>query len=65
VDEGGVLVIRRISVHYRLAAPLDRREEIERVRGFHARFCPVARSIGGSIEIETHLDLTSSPLSDG
>jgi organic hydroperoxide reductase OsmC/OhrA len=52
-----VLVIRRITVHYRLAVPEDRREEAERVHGFHARFCPVARSLEGAIDVRTELEL--------
>jgi organic hydroperoxide reductase OsmC/OhrA len=50
-------VIRRITVRYRLPVPADRREEAERVHGFHARFCPVARSIEGGIEVHTQLEL--------
>jgi uncharacterized OsmC-like protein len=56
-DEDGVLVIERISVRYRLSVPEARREEVERVHGFHAGFCPVARSIGDSIEVTTSLEL--------
>jgi organic hydroperoxide reductase OsmC/OhrA len=52
-----VLVIKRISVRYRLAVPADRRDEVERVHGSHARFCPVARSLEGGIEIRTELEL--------
>ena len=52
-----MLVIRRITVHYRLAVPEDRREDAERVHGFHARFCPVARSIEGAIDVRTELEL--------
>ncbi len=49
-------MIRRITVRYRLAGvPADRRDEVERVHGFHARFCPVARSLEGAIEIRTEL----------
>ena len=56
VTEDHVLVIRRITVTYRLAGvPEERREEVERVHGFHARFCPVARSLEGGIEIRTDL----------
>jgi organic hydroperoxide reductase OsmC/OhrA len=57
VVEDKVLIIRRITVHYRLAVPPDRREEVERVHGFHARSCPVARSIQGAIEVRTELEL--------
>jgi len=52
-----VLVIKRITVHYRLRVPEDRRDEATRVHGFHARFCPVARSLEGAIDIETELEL--------
>jgi uncharacterized OsmC-like protein len=57
VLEEKVLVIQRITVRYRLAVPEDRRDEVERVHGFHARFCPVARSLEGGIEIRTELEL--------
>ena len=48
-----MLVIRRIHVTYHLQAKEEHRETIERIHGFHAQFCPVARSIQGCIEIET------------
>jgi organic hydroperoxide reductase OsmC/OhrA len=57
VLEDKVLVIQRITVHYRLAVPADRREEVERVHEVHARFCPVARSLEGGIEVRTELEL--------
>jgi len=57
VDDDGVLVIERITVTYRLSVPVEQREEAERVHGFHARFCPVARSIEGGIEVRTELEL--------
>lgn len=50
-------MIRRITVRYRLAVPDDRRQEAERVHGFHARFCPVARSLQGAIDVGTELEL--------
>lgn len=52
-----VLVIRRITVRYRLTVAEDQREEAKRVHGFHARFCPVARSIDGAIDVRTELEL--------
>ena len=55
--EDGVLVIKRIRVDYRLAVPQDRRADVERVHGVDARFCPVARSLAGAIDITTHLEL--------
>ena len=56
-DRDGVLVIERITVRYRLAVREDQRQEAERVHGFHARFCPVARSLEGGIEVRTELEL--------
>jgi uncharacterized OsmC-like protein len=56
--EGKVLVIRRIHAHYRLkAAEGADRDAIERVHGFHAEKCPVARSIQGAIEVSTSYEL--------
>jgi organic hydroperoxide reductase OsmC/OhrA len=52
-----VLVIKRIRVHYRVQVPEDKRAEAERAHAVHQRSCPVARSIGGSIDIETELEL--------
>jgi organic hydroperoxide reductase OsmC/OhrA len=55
-DRDGVLVIERITVHYRLPVPEEKREEAERVHGFHVRACPVARSLQGGIEVRTELE---------
>lgn len=52
-----VLIIRRIDVTYRLKLPAEHHELARRVHGFHAGFCPVARSIEGSIAIGTELEL--------
>lgn len=58
VLEDKVLVIKRIRVRYRLTGcPDDKREAAERAHSFHAARCPVAKSISGSIEITTQLDL--------
>jgi organic hydroperoxide reductase OsmC/OhrA len=54
-DRDGVLVLERITVRYRLPVPDDKRAEAERVHGFHARACPVARSLEGGIEVRTEL----------
>jgi organic hydroperoxide reductase OsmC/OhrA len=55
--DGGVLMIRRIHVVYKLRAPESARETIERVHEMHADFCPVARSLRPAIEISTALEL--------
>ena len=46
--EDDVLVIKRITVRYSLPVAVERRDDAERVHGFHARFCPVARSLQGA-----------------
>jgi uncharacterized OsmC-like protein len=57
VVEDKVLVIKRIHVRYRLAGcPPDKREAAERAHAFHASRCPVAKSIGGCIDISTELE---------
>jgi organic hydroperoxide reductase OsmC/OhrA len=52
-----VLVIRRIHVAYQLKLKAEQRETAQKVHGFHADFCPVARSIKGSIQVTTELKL--------
>jgi organic hydroperoxide reductase OsmC/OhrA len=50
-----VLVIRRIHVTYHLKLKPDQQEAAQKMHGFHADSCPVARSIKGSIEVTTEL----------
>ena len=56
-SDDGVLIIRRIHVGYRLQASESQREVIERVHGFHAKFCPVYRSLEAAIDITTSLEI--------
>ena len=51
------LVIKRIHVTYQLKAAAEHQETIERVHGFHADYCPVARTIRGCVDITTALEL--------
>jgi organic hydroperoxide reductase OsmC/OhrA len=55
--DGEVLIIRRIHVTYHLKVDQDKRETAERVHGIHADFCPVARTIGGCVDITTELKM--------
>jgi len=55
--DGNVLVIKRIHVTYHLKLKADQRETAERVLGFHAEKCPVARTIQGCVDITTELDM--------
>ncbi len=53
--EGKVLVVKRIHVVHHLRAAPEHREVVERVHGFHAEYCPVARTLRGCVEITTEL----------
>ena len=57
--EGGVLVLRRIHVNYKLRVPDpdEGRDTVARVLEMHADKCPVARSLKGAIEITTEVEL--------
>ncbi len=55
--EGRVLIVKRIHVTYHLRGVGDeQRPSAERVHGFHADYCPVARSIRPAIDITTELE---------
>jgi len=55
------MVLRRISVRYQLRADRDAdRSVIDRVMGFHAEHCPVARSLRAAIDISTSIDLVEA-----
>ena len=55
-----MLVIRRIHVTYRLRLDSAQRETAERVLGFHADACPVARTLRGCIAISTTLEVADA-----
>ena len=59
--EGNVLVVRRIHVTYHLRVAPEKRPVAERVHGFHAEYCPVARTIGGCVAITTSLEMEDLP----
>lgn len=55
--EGGVLVVKRIHINYRLKLDPALKEAALRAHSFHADRCPMARTIGGSVKITTSLDM--------
>ena len=57
--EGKILVVKRIRQTFHLIADEKDRDLIERVLKVYADSCPVARSVKGSIEITSELDLTT------
>ncbi len=54
-----MLVLRRITTTFHLTAEEKDREKIERALRVYADGCPVARSVQGSIEIASEVDLTT------
>jgi organic hydroperoxide reductase OsmC/OhrA len=55
--DGRILVLRRVHAHYRIRAPRSAQATVERVHGFHADNCPVARSIRDAIDVTTTFEL--------
>ena len=57
-SEDGVLVVKRIHIHYLLKVDADAdRDRIQRAFDSHPSHCPVYRSISPQIEITTSLDV--------
>lgn len=57
--DDGVLIIRRIHVHYVLEADESHRATVERAHEMHAMKCPVYRTLHESIGITTDFELES------
>jgi len=55
--EEGVLVIRRIHVTLKLAAPEEARETVERVHGMYAMRCPLYRTLHTAIALSSSYEL--------
>ncbi len=55
--EEAVLVIRRIHVNMRLAAPKEARAVVDRVHGMYAMRCPLYRTLHGSIALSSSVEL--------
>jgi uncharacterized OsmC-like protein len=52
-----VLVVLRIHVSYKLKVAEDQRETAEKVHGFHADYCPMARTVKDCVNVTTSLEL--------
>ena len=55
--EEGVLVIRRIHVAMRLAAPQEARTTVDRVHGVYAMRCPLYRTLHNAIALSSSVEL--------
>jgi uncharacterized OsmC-like protein len=58
--EEGVLVIRRIHVSLKLAAPEEARETVERVHGMYAMRCPLYRTLHTAIALSSSYELVQA-----
>ena len=59
-SEDGVLVIKRIHVAMRLAAPEDTRATVERVHGVYAMRCPLYRTLHSAIALSSSFTLAAA-----
>jgi uncharacterized OsmC-like protein len=57
--EEGVLVIRRIHVALRLAAPDAVKETVDRVHGVYAMRCPLFRTLHNAIQLTSSVELVT------
>ncbi len=60
VNAGGTLKVTGIHVVYRLQIEEAKKEEAQKVHGFHVQFCPMAQTLKDCVRITTSLELTSS-----
>jgi hypothetical protein len=58
--EDNVLVIRRIHVAMRLAAPEDVKGTVERVHGIYAMRCPLYRTFHKTIQLTSSFELVTA-----
>lgn len=56
-DVAGVLKITRIRLHYRLKAPPEAQEKIDRVLATYAKACPAYQSVRGCIDCSWELEM--------
>ncbi len=61
--EEGVLVVRRIHVLMKLAAPESSREIVERVHGMYAMRCPLYRTLHNAIQLTSSFELVAQAAS--
>ena len=61
--EENVLVIRRIHVAMKLAAPEDAREKVERAHAVYPMKCPLYRTLHKAIELTSSYELITTPSS--
>jgi len=63
-SEQGVLVIRRVHVHYTLDGAEEVRETVERVHRVYAEKCPVYKTLRPAFEITSDFELARMAATD-
>jgi len=58
--DSGVLVIRRVHVHFFLAGAEQAREIVERVHGLYAEKCPVYKTMRPAFDITSDFELSAA-----
>jgi uncharacterized OsmC-like protein len=61
----GVLVIRKVHVHYLLNGAVQDRETVERVHRIYAEKCPVYKTMRPAFEITSDFELTGTTATEG
>ena len=56
MNDGGLPVLRRVHVHYRVPVPQEKREAAERALARHVEKCPTAASLKGAVEVTATAD---------
>ncbi len=59
-SDDGVLVIRKVHVHYLLKGAEHAREVVERVHGIYAGKCPVYKTLRPAFEISSDFEFAES-----
>ncbi len=59
-SDQGVLVIRRVHVHFFLHGAEENRETVERIHRIYAEKCPVYKTLRPAFEITSDFELTDA-----
>jgi uncharacterized OsmC-like protein len=59
-SDDGVLVIRKVHVHYLLKGAEHARETVERVHGIYAGKCPVYKTLSHAFEITSDFEIAET-----
>lgn len=64
-SDQGVLVIRKVHVHFEIDGAEEAREIVERVHRVYADKCPVYKTLRPAFEITSNFELTGTAVTGG